>query len=139
MRTSSRRCPSAVQAVLRRESFGEKLAEIGKDMRYGSTVYATVIQHRGKAYEIVVAEDGTLVEKVLVIEDEEIDLAKCPAAVQTAFKQHAAGGAIGDITRSTGILRPTFEAEVTAGNKVYLVEVTESGVLITKSLEAGEE
>ena len=87
----------------------------------------------------MVAEDGTLVEKVLVIEDEEIELAKCPAAVQAAFREHARGGTVGDITRSTGISRPTFEAEVKIQDKVYLIEVAESGVLISKSLEAGEE
>ena len=48
-------------------------------------------------------------------------------------------GPIGDITRSTGIGRPTFEAEVEIKDKVYLIEVAESGLLISKSLEAGEE
>ena len=87
----------------------------------------------------MVAEDGTLVEKVLVIEDEEVELAKCPATVQAALRQHAKGGTIGDITRSTGISHPTFEAEVKIKDKVYLIEVAENGLLISKSLEAGEE
>ena len=133
------RCPAAVQADFRRESFGEKLAEVGKDMRYGGTVYETVIQHKGKAYEIVVAEDGTLVEKVLVIEDEEIELAKCPAAVQAALKQHAEGRRD---RRHHPIDRdppPDIRGRGTAGNKVYLIEVAEYGLLISKSLEAGEE
>ena len=133
------RCPAAVQATFRREAFGEKIKAVGKDMKYGVTIYETVVQHNGKSYEIVVAEDGTLVEKVLVIEDEEIELAKCPAAVQAALREHAKGGTIGDITRSTGIGRPTFEAEVNIKDKVYLIEVAESGVLISKSLEAAEE
>ena len=42
-------------------------------------------------------------EKVLVIDDEEIKLADCPAAVRAALHEHANGGEIGDITRSTGI------------------------------------
>ncbi len=133
------RCPAAVQAAFKREAFGEKVQGAGKDRKYGVIVYETLIHHRGKDYEIVVAEDGTLVEKVLVIEDDEIELLKCPAAVQTALKEHAKGGTIGDITRSAGINRPTFEAEVTIKDKVYLVEVAESGQLIAKSLEAAEE
>ena len=133
------RCPAAVQATFRREAFGEKVEGVGKDMKYGVTIYETVVQHKGKSYEIVVAEDGTLVEKVLVIEDEEVELAKCPAAVQAALREHARGGTIGDITRSTGIGRPTFEAEVEIKDKVYLIEVAENGLLISKSLEAGEE
>ncbi len=133
------RCPTTVQSTLRREAFGEKVETVGKDMKYGVPVYETVVKHRGRAYEIVVAEDGTLVEKVLVIEDEEVELANCPAAVQATMKAHTQGGTIGDVTRSTGIGRPTFEAEVKIKDKVYLIEVAENGSLISKSLEAGEE
>jgi uncharacterized membrane protein YkoI len=132
-------CPAAVQSTFRREAFGEKVESVGKDVKYGVPIYEAAVKHRGRSYEIVVAEDGTLVEKVLVIEDEEVELAKCPATVQTAFKAHARGGTIGDVTRSTGIGRPTFEAEVKIKDKVYLIEVAENGSLISKSLEAGEE
>ena len=133
------RCPAAVQATFRSEAFGEKVDAVGKDMKYGVTIYQTVVDHKGKSYEIVVAEDGTLVEKVLVIDDEEVELAKCPAAVRAALHEHAKGGKIGDITRSTGIGRHTFEAEVKIKDKVYLIEVAESGLLISKSLEAAKD
>ena len=133
------RCPAAVQATFRREAFGEAIKEIGKDVKFGVPVYGSVVQHRGRSYQIVVAEDGTLVEKVLVIEDQEIELANCPAAVQAALKEHAEGGAIGDITRFSGIGHPTYEAEVKIMDKIYLVEIAESGLLISKSLEAGQE
>jgi uncharacterized membrane protein YkoI len=132
-------CPAAVQATFRREAFGEKVESVGKDVKYGVPIYEAAVKHRGRSYEVVVAEDGTLVEKVLVIADEEIELAKCPATVQAALKAHARGGTIGDVTRSTGIGRPTFEAEVKIKDKVYLIEVAETGSLISKSLEAGEE
>ena len=121
------------------ESFGEKVNAVGKDMKYGVTIYETVVDHKGKSYEIVVAEDGTLVEKVLVINDEEIKLAKCPEAVKKRLHEHAKGGTIGDITRSTGISGHTFEAEVKIKDSIYLIEVAESGHLISKSLEAAEE
>jgi hypothetical protein len=133
------RCPAAVQATFRDEAFGEKVDAVGKDLKYGVTIYEAVVDHKGKSYEIVVAEDGTLVEKVLVIDDEEVELATCPAAVKAALHEHAKGGAIGDITRFTGIGRPTYEAEVESKGKVYLIEVDESGLLISKSLQAGEE
>jgi hypothetical protein len=133
------RCPAAVQATLRSESFGARIDTVGKDMKYGTPIYETVVEHKGKAYEIVVAEDGTLVEKVLVIEDEEVELAMCPAVVQIAFREHAPGGKVGDITRSSGINRATYEAEIEIKGKVYLIEVSETGLLISKSLEAAEE
>ena len=133
------RCPAAVQSTFRREAFGEKVGTVGKDMKYGVTIYESLVHHNGKPYEIVVAEDGTLVEKVLVIDDEEIELSKCPAAVQATLHAHAKDGTIGVITRSTGIGRHTFEAEVEINAKIYMIEVAESGLLISKSLEAGEE
>jgi hypothetical protein len=133
------RCPAPVQATFRQEAFGQKVDAVGKDIRYGVTVYETVVVSRERSYEIVVAEDGTLVEKVLVIEDEEVALAKCPPGVQDVLHAHAEGGKIGDITRSTGIGRPTYEAEIQIKSKVYRVEIGESGVLISKALEAAEE
>lgn len=133
------RCPAAVQATFRDEAFHEKIDTVGMDIKYGVTIYEAVVEHKARSYNIVVAEDGTLVEKVLVIDDEEIELAICPAAVQAAFREHAKGGKINDITRSTGIGRETFEAEVEIKGNVYLIEVSESGTLLSKSLEAGED
>ena len=108
-------------------------------MKYGVTIFETVVEHKGKSYEIVVAEDGTLVEKVLVIIDEEITLEQCPVAVKISLHEYAQGGTIGDITRSSGIGRHTFEAEVKIKDSIYLIEVAENGHLISKSLEAAEE
>lgn len=133
------RCPAAVQATFRHEAFGQAIKAVGKDMKYGAVIYEAAVAHRGKTYEIVVAEDGTLVEKTLVIEDDAIDLAKCPKAVQATFRAHARGGTVRDVVRYTGILHPIYEAEVESAGKVYLVEIADNGVLISKSLEAGEE
>jgi hypothetical protein len=133
------KCPAAVRTTLRDESFGEKITDVGKDVRYGVTIYETVVEHAGKSYQIVVADDGTLVEKVLVITDEEVTLDKCPLEVRTALREYAKGGTIGDITRSTGLGRHTFEAEVKWKESIYLIEVAEDGQLISKSLEAAEE
>ena len=44
-----------------------------------------------------------------------------------------------DVTRSTGIVRHTYEAEVESQGKVYLIEVDETGLLLSKSLEAIED
>ena len=103
------------------------------------TIYEITVEHKGKSYEIVVAEDGTLVEKVLIIIDEEVTLDQCPAAVKITLREYAKGGTIGDITRSSGIGRHTFEAEVKSKDSIYLIEVAENGHLISKSLEAAEE
>jgi hypothetical protein len=132
------RCPADVQSTFRREAFGVKIESVGKDIKYGVTIYEVVVEHGGKSFEIVVADDGTLVEKVLVIDDEEVELAACPAPVKAAFHEYAKGGTIHQITRSTGIAHPTFEAEIEFDRNVYLIEVSESGQLISKSLEADD-
>jgi len=131
--------PAAAQATFKIESFSAKVATVTKDLKYGMIIYEAQVEHRGKTYDLVVAEDGTLVEKVLVIDDEDIELAACPPEVQAALKKHARGGAIHDITRSTGIGKPTFEAELEIKGKVYLVEVAANGMLLSKSLEAAQE
>ena len=133
------KCPLAVQEAFKKEAFGEHVDTLAKDRKYGMTIYETVVDHKGKSYEIIVAEDGTLVEKVLIIDDEEIELAKCPPAVQAAFHEQARGGKIHEITRSSGISKPTYEAEVEIKNKVYLIEIDEAGLLLAKSLEATAE
>jgi hypothetical protein len=133
------RCPPAVRSTIRSEASGQTVGAVGKDVKYGVTIYETTVTHRGKPYEIVVAEDGTLVEKVLVIDDEAVELASCPTAVQAAFRKHGGGGTIHDVTRSTGINGSTFEAEVDIKAKVYLIDIAQNGLLISKSLEAGED
>jgi hypothetical protein len=133
------RCPGAVQATFRDEAFGQKVETVGRDMRYGVAVYEAVVHRKDRAYEIVVAEDGTLVEKVLVIDDEEVELSACPAPVKAALQEHARGGIIRDITRSSGFGHPTYEAEIEIQGKVYAIELAENGMLISKSLEAAAE
>ena len=126
--------PAAVQATFRREAKDAKFDALAKDLKYGVTVYEAVVNFLGKEYSIVVAENGTLVEKMLIIAEDEVDLTHCPAAVQHALKEHAQGGKIGPVTRATGVGGHVFEAELEIKGKLYFVEVTEGGGLITKSL-----
>ncbi len=128
-------CPAAVQAMFRKETSKEtKFDVLSKDLKYGVTIYEAVVAVGNKEYSIVVAENGTLVEKMLIFAEDEIDLSHCPTAVQHTLKEHARGGEIGGITRSTGISGHVYEAELQIAGKAYLLEVTEGGGLITKSL-----
>ena len=131
-------CPDAVRATFRAEAFGEKVETVGRDMRRGVLVYEAVVEHKGRSYSVVVADDGTLVEKMLVIDDDEVKLERCPAAVQATLREHAQGGTINHVLRSTGIGGPTYEAEVRIKGKAYLIEVAESGLLISKALDSPE-
>lgn len=126
-------CPTGVQTTLRGESHQAKFDTVSRELRYGVAVYAAVARIGGKEYSLVVAQNGTLIEKMLVIADDDIELSQCPTAVQNALKEHARGGKIGVITRSTGVSGHVFEAELEIEGQSYVVELTEGGGLISKS------
>ncbi len=132
-------CPKAAQTTFRKESRDSLIDVVGKSLRLGGAVYDAVVTLSGKDYAIVVAEDGTLIEKTLLIDDEAIELSECPAAVQKTLREHAAGGQIGAVTRSTGIGGHVYDAEVEIHGLSYIVEVTEKGVLFAKSLNEVDE
>ncbi len=131
--------PAAVRETLLKESGGAKFEDLEKDIKYGVVVFNAVVPIKGKEYSFVVAANGTLIEKSLVIIEDDIDLSHCPAPVQKAFKEHAHDGKIGQITRSTGVSGHVFEADIEIGDKTYFVEVTEGGSLISKSLVEEDE
>jgi hypothetical protein len=133
------KCPPAVQATFRHESKDTKIETVEKDIKYGTLVFETVVEVGGKDYLIVVAQDGTLVEKSLVVEEEDIEFTACPTAVQKALREHAQGGKIGDVTRTTAAIGHVFEADVEVGGKSYSIEVSEHGTLISKTLNDDDE
>ena len=128
-------CPAAVQKTFRAESHDSKIDRVTRDVKLGGTIYETVVAIAGKPYEIVVGEEGTLIEKTLVIEEEDVELSACPAAVQKTLHAEARGGSIGAIIRSTGIGGHVYEAEVEIEGKSYTVEVASNGTLILKALD----
>lgn len=126
--------PAAVQATFHKEAKDAKFETVVKDLKYGVPIFEAVVPLGGKDYSIVVAENGTLVEKMLVVAEDEIELSHCPAAVQHALKEHAAGGKIGPINRATGIGGHVFEADLEIKGRKYYIELTEGGGLISKAL-----
>ena len=132
---SFEKSPPVVQATFKKEAWDSKIESLGKDIKYGETIYEATIEHHGKTYEIVVAQDGTLVEKTLVIDEEDIDLDKCPEAVKKTLTEHAKGGKIDSVTKASGLGQGTYHADIVISGKNYLVEVTDKGVLISKALQ----
>ena len=126
-------CPAAVRETFHREAKDARFDDMTRDIKYGIVIYEAVARLGGKDYSIVVAENGTLVEKMLVVAEDEIELSHCPAAVQAAMKEHARGGHVGAITRSTGIGGHVYEVEIEIEGKKFALEVTEGGALISKA------
>lgn len=132
-------CPAAVQKTLRDETKGAKVEVVTRDLKFGAVIYETVVAVGERQYDIVVAEDGTLVEKTLVIEEDEVQLSDCPIAVQKMLRGEARGGKIGEITRLAGIVGHVYETSVVIKGKRYWVEVSERGMLISKALDEDAE
>ena len=118
-------CPVAVQKTLQREANG---AEVTIDE---------------KEYEILVAEDGTLIEKVLIETEEidvlEVELSNCPAAVQKTLKREANGAEIEVVDKETKGGKAVYEVDVKIEGKNYKIRVGEDGILISKALDEEEE
>ncbi len=55
--------PAAVRATLDRESAGGKVTEVEKEMKKGKTIYSADATINGVAWDIAIAEDGTLISK----------------------------------------------------------------------------
>ena len=127
-------CPAAVQATLHRESNNARFDVVAKNLKYGTTIYEAEVSIEGKEYSLVVSEKGTLIEKMLIIAEDEVELSHCPTPVQHALHELSRGGKVVSITRSTGIAGHVYEADLEINKKTYLVEITEGGGLIAKSL-----
>lgn len=55
--------PAAVRATLERESAGGKVTEVEKEVKGGKTVYSADLLVNGVAWDITVAEDGSVISK----------------------------------------------------------------------------
>jgi uncharacterized membrane protein YkoI len=132
-------CPDAVRKTFREESRGATIKEVTKERKLGVLIYSATVKLNDKEYVIKVAENGTLTEKVLLIEEDEIAFSSCPAAVQKTFRDEARGGNIDDVTRSTGLGDTVYETQVEIDGKRYNLEVNEAGVLISKSLDEDDD
>jgi len=62
--------PQVVQTTFKEEARGATITEVDKETEEGEIVYEADVEIKGKNYEIKVAEDGTLISKVLDKEDE---------------------------------------------------------------------
>jgi hypothetical protein len=55
--------PAAVRATLDRESAGGQVTEIEREMKKGRTIYSADLTVNGQAWDISIAEDGTVISK----------------------------------------------------------------------------
>ena len=135
-------CPVSVQKAIQEESVGATLNEIIKVTEDGKSSYRADVTFEARDYVIIVAEDGTLLGKMLDDDDEttvEMKFTDCPAVVQKALKREARGAKIETVFNVTNIEKTEYVAYATIVGKKYEITVTEDGVLLSKLLESGDE
>jgi hypothetical protein len=133
--------PAAVQKTLQREAFGAELKKVAKESEEGKTTYEAEVKIDGHEYVIKVAADGTLLEKELEDEDEEVPIkfADAPAAVQKTLQREAAGAKIETVDKLSREGRTLYEADAKIDGKNYEIIVTAEGLLLSKELDEDDE
>lgn len=63
--------PAPVRATLDRESAGGSVTEIERELKNGKTVYSADLTVKGVAWDITIAEDGTVISKTKEKDGEE--------------------------------------------------------------------
>ena len=126
--------PVAVQKTLKREAFAAEIKEVFKGSENANALYQADVSIDGKKYEILVAADGTLLEKEWEEEDETLALADCPRPVQKGLQREAFGAKITSVEKELVYGRVMYEADATIDGKTYEIKVTPDGVLVSKKL-----
>ena len=71
--------------------------------------------------------------------EEAITQAQLPAAVRATLDRELMGGAVEKVEKKTGEGKTLYEADVKVGEDVYEIKIADSGKLLSKALEQGEE
>ena len=133
-------CPPAVCKTLRREAGEAKIDEVIAHTEDSATLYTAGVTLAGSDYQLLVAEDGTLVQKVLDDGEDhtetEVDLEveDCPPPVQKTLDREAHGYDIDLVVERVTDGRTMYLAEVQLDKRDYLLIVGDDGTLISKTL-----
>lgn len=132
--------PAPVQKTFKDETKGGKIDLLGKsDPKAGPQFYMAIVGIGTNDYRMAVAEDGTLLEKVLNPATGEIKIEECPAPVMKTLKEEGKGAKVEGVTRVTAGKRADYLINVAAGESKYQIVITEDGTLMSKVMNEGEE
>ena len=124
------KCPAKVQETLKKEAEGGELGEIVKQTEDGKTTYEAEIAKNDKAISVSVDAEGKL-----VLKQEEVDLAQCPAPVQATAKKEAEGGEVAGIAKETKGEAVTYLVGIFKGEKLIALIVDAEGKLLKKEIQ----
>lgn len=122
--------PEPVRDALLAQGPAESIQSLRARIRKLSATYSAKIANEGKTYQLSVAADGTILHKELTDEDMPPAALRVEntGAAQDAIKEEAADGKVKDI-------HAVYDLCVTAGNKVYHVQVRGDGTILNRELD----
>jgi hypothetical protein len=131
--------PAAVQKTFKDETKNAKIELLGKGIGEDKSAYFKAIVPIGSNdYEMAVAEDGQLLEKLLhPIRTDDLKLEDCPPAVQKSLKEDSKSAKVEGVSRVTAGKRSDFIIDVTIQKTKYQMMFTEDGTLMSKVMDFG--
>ena len=138
-------CPPSVQKTFKREAGGGEIEEVVRYMTEGHKLYAASATVDGEDYQILVSDEGVLVQKMIddgadhTEAEAELDLEDCPLAIQKTLLREAGDEEIELVVERTANGETLYMADVKLDDREYLVIVDAQGRLVSKTLYQDEE
>lgn len=128
--------PVAVQKTFKDETKNAKIELLGEGKGEDNSVfYKAIVPWNGSDYEMAVAADGQLLEKIMNPLRTEVKFEECPAVVQKALRDEFKNGKVESIEKVTAGKRADFIMNVAVQKVRYQIVFTEDGTLMSKVLD----
>lgn len=122
--------PAAVQETIKKSAEGAKIKQVEKVTDGDKVIYEAIIVKGGKNLEVEVAPDG----KIILME-EEVKLAECPAPVQATIKTEVGKGKITLLEKVTKDGSIYYEVEFSKDGKDLEVLIALDGKVMESKAE----
>jgi hypothetical protein len=131
--------PAAVQKTFKDETKNAKIELLGKGtLENKVNFYRAIVPVGSNDYDMAVAENGQILEKMMHPVRSEIKFEECPAVVQKALKEELKGAKVEAVERVTAGKRADYTMDVVVQKVRYMVTFTEDGTLMSKMFDDSE-
>ena len=130
--------PAAVQKTFKDETRNAKIELLGEGKAEDNSYFYKAIVPVGTSdYEMAVAADGQLLEKIMNPLRSEVKFEDCPPAVQKALRDDSKSAKVETIEKITAGRRSDFIMNILVQKTRYQIVFTEDGTLMSKVLDEG--
>lgn len=131
--------PAAVQKTYKDETKNAKIELLGKGQNGDQVFYRAIVGVGTNDYDIAVAENGQVLEKLMHPARVDAKFEECPPAVQKALKEEIKGAKVESVVRVTAGKRADYIMDITVQKIKYQAIFTEDGTLMSKVFDDGAE